>query len=425
MKFLTIAVAVLLSVYNANLVAGLELPPKGTLPPSCGLTCITELILSKTKCSLTDAKCICPNAQLNEDITVCVATSCSIRDQLATKKFSSDFCGVVPQDRTKLVSVVGVTFGALALITFGLRILSKCLRAGGQFGMDDYTIMVTMAITIPFCALSVLLANHGLGRDMWNVHPDDITSILYIYYWDELMYVAIVPLTKISIIFLYLRIFREKNFLYFAYALIAANVAYLLAFEAISIFQCWPIEGAWRAWDGTFPAKCRNVNLQGWMSATFSIILDVLTLILPLPSLYQLEMSMKKRIQIMMMFSVGIFVTIVSVVRLRTFTKYANTTNLTQDYVELGYWSTIEVPVGVICACMPSIRALFRNVFPNIFGTTQKGQSSSGRLSTTLTPQSKSKSEYANISKHGASSSVIGLVPLDNPQESERYKNSA
>jgi hypothetical protein len=108
------------------------------------LTCITELILSKTKCSLTDAKCICPNAQLNEDITVCVATSCSIRDQLATKKFSSDFCGVVPQDRTKLVSVVGVTFGALALITFGLRILSKCLRAGGQFGMDDYTIMVTM-----------------------------------------------------------------------------------------------------------------------------------------------------------------------------------------------------------------------------------------------------------------------------------------
>lgn len=37
MKFLTIAVAVLLSVYNANLVAGVELPPKGTPPPSCGV----------------------------------------------------------------------------------------------------------------------------------------------------------------------------------------------------------------------------------------------------------------------------------------------------------------------------------------------------------------------------------------------------
>lgn len=38
MKFLTIAVTVLLSVYNANLVAaGVELPPKGTPPPSCGV----------------------------------------------------------------------------------------------------------------------------------------------------------------------------------------------------------------------------------------------------------------------------------------------------------------------------------------------------------------------------------------------------
>mgnify|MGYP001593840221 CR=1 FL=1 len=102
-------------------------------------------------CSLTDKKCICTSAQLNKDITVCVASSCSIIDSLATKKFSSDYCGVVPQDRTKLVSVVGVTFLALALITFGLRILSKVLRAGGQFGMDDYTIMATMVgLPLPY-----------------------------------------------------------------------------------------------------------------------------------------------------------------------------------------------------------------------------------------------------------------------------------
>jgi hypothetical protein len=133
-----------------------------------------------------------------------------------------------------------------------------------------------------------------------------LTDSNQIYFWDELIYVAAVPLTKISIIFLYLRIFRGKGFRYFAYALMAANVAFLIAFEVVSIFQCWPIQGAWRAWDGTFEAKCRNVNLQGWMAATFSIILDVLTLILPLPELYKLDMSTKKKVQIMMMFSVGL-----------------------------------------------------------------------------------------------------------------------
>lgn len=109
-----------------------------------------------SECSLTDKKCICTNTQLNHDITVCVSKSCSVVDSLATKKFSCDSCGVVPQDRTKVISVVGVTFGVLALITFGLRILSKVLRAGGQFGLDDYTITVAM-VTIPLSCRKLLV----------------------------------------------------------------------------------------------------------------------------------------------------------------------------------------------------------------------------------------------------------------------------
>lgn len=36
----------------------------------------------------------------------------------------------------------------------------------------------------------------------------------------------------------------------------------------------------------------------------------------------------------------------------------------------LGYWSTIEVHVGIICACMPAIRQLLRNIFPASLGST-------------------------------------------------------
>lgn len=33
-------------------------------------------------------------------------------------------------------------------------------------------------------------------------------------------------------------------------------------------------------------------------------------------------------------------------------------------------WSTIEVPMGIVCACMPSIRSLFRNAFPAALSST-------------------------------------------------------
>jgi hypothetical protein len=34
------------------------------------------------------------------------------------------------------------------------------------------------------------------------------------------------------------------------------------------------------------------------------------------------------------------------------------------DYVAVGYWSTIEINVGIICSCMPSIRLLLLRAFP-------------------------------------------------------------
>jgi hypothetical protein len=35
----------------------------------------------------------------------------------------------------------------------------------------------------------------------------------------------------------------------------------------------------------------------------------------------------------------------------------------------VGYWSTIEISIGILCACMPAIRALFGRLFPLVFGT--------------------------------------------------------
>jgi hypothetical protein len=44
------------------------------------------------------------------------------------------------------------------------------------------------------------------------------------------------------------------------------------------------------------------------------------------------------------------------------------------DYVPVGYWSTIEVHVSVICACLPAIPSLFQKK-PSI-STIKKGSTS-------------------------------------------------
>lgn len=125
------------------------------------------------------------------------------------------------------------------------------------------------------------------------------------YYWDELIYLAALPLTKISILLFYIKIFPQKALHMIVYAVIGLNVVYLIAFEVVSIFQCSPIRGAWLAWDGEFKATCRNINMQAWLAAVFNIVLDVATLVIPLPLLAKLSISTRKKVQIMIMFSLG------------------------------------------------------------------------------------------------------------------------
>lgn len=47
-----------------------------------------------------------------------------------------------PRDRTAKVAIIGVTFGSLAVIAFGLRIFSKIHGSSGVFGVDDYVMSV-------------------------------------------------------------------------------------------------------------------------------------------------------------------------------------------------------------------------------------------------------------------------------------------
>lgn len=58
--------------------------------------------------------------------------------------------------------------------------------------------------------------------------------------------------------------------------------------------------------------------------------------------------------------------------RLRSLVHFANTTDMTWDYLEASLWSVIECQVGIICTCMPSIRLGLTRLFPRILGSTNQ-----------------------------------------------------
>lgn len=164
---------------------------------------------------------------------------------------------------------------------------------------------------------------------MWTVPFTNITNILKIYYTDEILYLTLLPVIKISMLLTYLRIFQGQQFRVWVYVAIGLNVCYIIAFDCITIVQCRPISFSWTRWDGEHLGTCNNINAQIFAAAALNVALDILVIGLPMPQLWKMTMNWRKKALVMLMFGVGFFVTVVSILRLQYLIQFGNSHNVT------------------------------------------------------------------------------------------------
>ncbi|KAK2597501.1 hypothetical protein N8I77_012283 [Diaporthe amygdali] len=350
-----------------------------TSMPVCAELCLVEYLPSSACHVASNITCICTNANLTAQMTQCVTAGCSVRDALLTERFDATTCGWPVTDDSMGLKVITPLFGVLAVLFFLCRVWARSLTGlAASWQTDDWMALVTTAFSIPLTVVSYLFAAHGLGHDLYMVAFDDITFVLEMYYYSEILYLIVIFMTKISICFFYLRIFPKKEFRVRVFAIIGLCAVCAIAFTIVTIFQCTPIPGAWLRWDGTYDAVCRDVQTQALWAAVMSIILDVATIFLPMSELWALNMSLRKKLGVMTMFATGVFVVVVQVLRIVYLLKFSATTNFTRDYTATSIWSNVEVYVGIMCACFPQCRTLLTRFGPRIFGTTIKAPTKGG-----------------------------------------------
>ncbi|TDZ29044.1 hypothetical protein C8035_v004622 [Colletotrichum spinosum] len=130
---------------------------------------------------------------------------------------------------------------------------------------------------------------------------------------------------------------------------------------------------------------CINLNAFAMCHGALNVFLDVWMLILPATQTYNLRMQKKRKLGVMLMFSVGIFLTAVSAYRIRALQLFATSYNVTADSFQSSLWSNIELCVGIFVACLPSTRQVWRTIFPKILEVThlsRSGRSGTGSKNT-------------------------------------------
>jgi len=340
--------------------------------PACAQSCALEQIFIGT-CSPTDMQCICTNQELQSSVTQCVTHNCTVIEALATKNASLSSCNAPIRAHGPGHRVLTWTMIILVTIFVMIRFAFKIFEHH-DLGDDDWAVLATLCGAIACHAVSLCTIDQGLGRDLWTLRPEQITQMLLLFEILAVLYFAELMLLKLSMIFFYIKVFTTPRAARLLWGTALLTFVWGAVYIIVATFQCQPISYFWTQWDGMHKGKCLDINAITTSNAAISIALDLWNLGIPLWQLWGLNMHWKRKVGVALMFGVGTFVTIVSILRLQALVNFARSSNVSWEFYAVQRWSTIEIGVGTICTCLPTIRQLFVRLFPALDGSSRTHQ---------------------------------------------------
>nr|RBQ89715.1 hypothetical protein FVER53263_13696 [Fusarium verticillioides] len=245
-----------------------------------------------------------------------------------------------------------------------LRVASKIVTKN-TWGSDDTWAVVTFFILIPFTVFTLLAIQHGVGLATPLYTQNDLSHALKEIFIFHHLYICGLAAAKTSILFFYLRVFQDTNFRILVWITHAFNALSTIALLILGLTLGRAVTYLLTDTEDTVSNMDKFSNSLKIVMAhcVVNLALDIWMLILPMTQLYNIGLKINKRINVMAMFGLGIFLTVVSLVRTIFQSQLlADPEEAQTGQQQVVLWACIETYMGAIVACVPSTRQLVRMV---------------------------------------------------------------
>ncbi|KAL6715742.1 hypothetical protein ACLMJK_006703 [Lecanora helva] len=276
----------------------------------------------------------------------------------------------------------GITIIALSAILSFLAILAVILRFIARsfktkvYFLDDYLIVLGLILTLGVTTnniVAVSVAGVGEHEIFHNSGPakgfpleTELQPQGKVMYALQILHTCAMPVIKASVLTFFARLFPTPRFKVAVHVVLLFIICWWLSTLIVTVFQCNPISFNW----GTKPGQLDNcipkINIFYEIAAFMNMIGDVVVLVLPFPTVVGLQMHSKHKIAVLGMFLTGILVVVAGIGRTVAYFKdhYNDTFDFSYWYYSLVAWTTVEPTLGVISACLPTLRPLFAGMSP-------------------------------------------------------------
>ncbi|PVI02216.1 MFS general substrate transporter [Periconia macrospinosa] len=255
---------------------------------------------------------------------------------------------------------------------------------------DDYMVVLAWLLSFGLSLAICYGTSKGIGLHLARIPPEWLPELRKSIYACAVLYNPAWMVTKTSILTFYLRVFRLDRFTVWSSIIILVIVCSSgIVLTFLNLFQCRPISAGWIGAPIDRSNLCINIVVLYLSSAPVNLITDVAILLLPIRIVTRLHLPRRQKAILVFTFALGAFVIAVGVMRIAYLEEAVLAQIRNEDVskkiegrelrlpvdkdmpydVSLSYmWSAVEVNVGIIFACLPSLKLLAARVFPWVLG---------------------------------------------------------
>ncbi|KAL1591988.1 hypothetical protein SLS60_011580 [Paraconiothyrium brasiliense] len=201
------------------------------------------------------------------------------------------------------------------------------------------------------------------------IHSWDMTMLTFGKYlmWyriSSIFYNIAIVLIKVAMLIQVLRIFvprgSQSKTYYVVHGLIWLNVLYYTIIVFLMLFNCQPIEKAWKPW---LPGKCMEIGIIAMSTAAVNLIGDLSILFLTQKVIWNLmRVDRKQRLRLSIVFLAGIVPCGFAVMCLFYNDKQMHSTDFTRDswYMSIACYG--EIASGMFVLFLPVVPKFFTHL---------------------------------------------------------------
>ncbi|KAK7701732.1 hypothetical protein SLS64_010180 [Diaporthe eres] len=305
---------------------------------------------------------------------------------------------IYPADTPETLNplIVTTVFGVVALLSCIGRVYALHVR-NTSFREEEYCIAAALFLTYVSLGIQwACVVRGGTGRHIGDVDLPDVVLTLKLILPFEALYGITLMFVKLAVLRFYNRIFAPSAWVTWSVRVTAAAVIMWMISVVLETFLlCRPLAFNW---DTTIPGgSCGDRNAVFVIAGVTNMITDFMVLLLPLPCILKLQMPSGQKFGLLIVFSMGILITAISIVRLKSL-MIISFEDPTWTLPMGLLWTVLEPELAIINANLPLMRRFFAKIIPKMLSFSRSKS----------TVERSKKNDFEKLSDNGIMLRTIG-----------------